>query len=85
MEEIIHQIFKMLSKNPTDEHKKMALKIYKLLDRVDVTPDELGIEKFMAKLGIVEVETNKFSVVPEIFFQPFDINSNARIVGISSE
>ncbi len=52
--EIFWTIYTLLAKNPTDEHKEIAAKLWKLSQKFDFCDEEVGCFEAMVALGIAE-------------------------------
>lgn len=49
---IFEEIWELLSKNPTAEHKKIAQKLYAFSQEYDFSDEDLSCENACVKLGI---------------------------------
>ena len=49
---LLGQIFKLLAENPTDEHKRIAQKIWGFSDYYDFSPYQMDADEACYKLGI---------------------------------
>lgn len=54
--EIFSMIFEMLAENPTDEHKKMAKKIWPQRNHYDFSDYQMGCDKALIILGLATRE-----------------------------
>lgn len=63
--EIFWTIYTLLAKNPTDEHKEIAAKLWKLSQQFDFCDEEVGCFEAMVALGIAEKVGDEMRFGPE--------------------
>lgn len=63
--EIFETLYNLLAENPTDEHKRIALRMWELSRQFDFCDEDLGADIALAKLGLARKGSRGMKYGPE--------------------